>query len=82
MQPEIAAPQGALRNNAKEAFYEQDCGYILVWHGQPVSYTHLDVYKRQVLAVLIYFLVRPNKYNADYKKGSELSAKLSGKVRA
>lgn len=35
-----------------------------------------------VLAVLIYFLVRPNKYNADYKKGSELSAKLSGKVRA
>ena len=35
-----------------------------------------------VLAVLIYFLVRPNKYNADYKKGSVLSAKLSGKVRA
>ena len=34
-----------------------------------------------VLAVLIYFLVRPNKYNADYKKGSAPSVKLDDKVR-
>ena len=34
-----------------------------------------------VLAVLIYFLVRPNKYNAAYKKGSAPSVKLDDKVR-
>ena len=38
-----------------------------------VSYTHLDVYKRQVaaiavLAAFVYLLARPNKYNADYRR--------------
>lgn len=37
------------------------------------------------LAVIVFFLymmLRPNKYNADYKKGAAPSVKLNGKVRA
>lgn len=33
-----------------------------------------------VLAFLIYMMARPNKYNADYKRGGVGSVKLSGKV--
>ena len=33
-----------------------------------------------VLAFLIYMLVRPNQYNADYKRGGAASGKLNGKI--
>ena len=35
-----------------------------------------------VLAFLIYMMVRPNKYNADYKKGAAPSVRLDHTVRA
>ena len=33
-----------------------------------------------VLVFLIYMLVRPNPYNADYKRGGAASGKLNGKI--
>ncbi|MBC8535904.1 ferrous iron transport protein B [Feifania hominis] len=35
-----------------------------------------------VVIGVLYLLLRPNKYNADYKKGAALSVKLDNKVRA
>ena len=35
-----------------------------------------------VMALLLYMLLRPNKYNADYKRGAALSVKLNDRVKA
>ena len=54
---------------------------IVSLHSTPVSYTHLDVYKRQILWQALYFIIFLKKNNLPHTKARNSSLTDDQKVK-